>query len=169
MFQIVTSPSQLNYEKIMQVYQQSIQQSGVENYPDMDECRQLLEAEQDFYLYLNTFLREKDTYCAVWIEEGRYVSALRIEPYRDGVLIAGLETDPKCRKMGFAKLLLSAAIQYLDDRNITKVYSHIHKHNIASIKTHISCGFVRVLDYAVFLDGSVDHQTHTYIKQSHRS
>lgn len=169
MFQILTSPSQLNYEKIMQVYQQSIQQSGVENYPDLEDNRQLLEAEQDFYLYLNTFLRQKDSFCAVWVEEGSYISALRIEPYRDGVLIAGLETAPTRRKMGYAKKLLSATVQYLDGKNIPKIYSHIHKNNIASVKTHISCGFVCAFDYAAFVDGSVDYQSRTYIKQSHRS
>lgn len=166
MLQIITSPAKLDFGQIMQVYQQSIQISGKENYPHMDENPQILEAEQDFYLYLKTFLRERENVCAVWLLEGKYVSALRVEPYRDGVLIAGLETAPAFRGKGCAKELLSATLGYLKEKQCNKIYSHIHKDNVPSIRTHLACGFVRVADHCVYIDGSADSKSYTYIYEN---
>ncbi len=163
MLQIITSHAQLDFGQLMQVYHQSLLKSGRENNPDFDENRQLLEAEQDFYLFLKSFLREKGSVCAVWISEGKYVSALRAEPYRDGVLIEGLETAPTCRRQGYAKLLLRGILEYLNERGAEKIYSHIQRDNIPSIRTHLSCGFVCICDYAAYIDGSVDHKSSTYL------
>lgn len=160
MLQLITDSGQLVFDGIMQVYGESLLRSGKDNYPQLSESRQLLEAEQDFYLYLKSFLRQDHAFCAVWVCDGRYVSALRVEPYRDGFLIAGLETALHCRRKGYARQLLQAVVQHMAGK---KLYSHIHKKNIASIRTHLACGFVPALDYAVFIDGSVDNQSHTYL------
>ncbi len=165
LLQIITSSKLLDFGQIMQVYRQSIEKFGREDYPDLDENRQVLEAEQDFYLYLKTFLKDPDSYFFVWVSEGKYVSAVRVEPYRDGVLIAGMETAPESRRKGYAKQLLCGTVQYLKNNHIYKIYSHIHKDNIPSVKTHLSCGFVRSADYAAYIDGSVDRQSHTYLYQ----
>ena len=149
----------------MQVYDQSLQEFGSERYPWLDQNEQRLEAEQDFYLYLRDFLRPKDSIIAVWEDEGSYVSALRLEAYRDGVLIEGLETLPYHRQKGYAINLLKAVLLYLEGIHCRRVYSHIHKKNIPSIRTHLSCGFDCLLDYSVYIDGSVDNYSYTYMKE----
>lgn len=163
MLQIITSPKQLDFSQILQVYRQSLQKSGAENYPQLDENRRLIEAEQDFYFYLLDFLKEPETFCTVWNVAGKYASVLRVEPYRDGVLIEGLETDPQFRKQGCAKNLLNRTLEHLNCNGICKVYAHISKENVASQKTHFSCGFCCIADYAAYIDGSVDYKSYTYL------
>lgn len=166
MLQIITSPKQLDFSQILQVYRQSLQKSGAENYSQLDENCQLIEAEQDFYFYLLEFLKEPETYCFVWNMAGKYASVLRVEPYRDGVLIEGLETCPHLRKQGYAKKLLNSVLAYLNGNGTCSVYAHISKDNIPSQKTHLSCGFCSVADYAAYIDGSVDYKSDTYLHKN---
>lgn len=145
----------------MSVYWESNMQSGSEHYGDFSNDRQLLEAEQYFYQFLIEFFKVKGAVYCIWSENGCYQSALRLEPYRDGLLLEGLETAPQSRNRGFAKKLLRSTIDYL---KIYKIYSHIAKTNIISQRTHISCGFTELSDYAVYIDGSVDSHASTYMK-----
>ena len=163
MLQIITSRKQLDISQILQVYRQSLQKSGAVNYPQLDDNCQLIEAEQDFYFYLLDFLIEPETYCFAWNVAGKYASILRVEPYRDGVLIEGLETHPELRKQGYAKKLLNSVLEYLNRNGTCNVYAHISKDNTASQKTHLSCGFCCVADYAAYIDGSVDYKSDTYL------
>jgi len=70
---------------------------------------------------------------------GRYVSALRLEPYRDGLLLEALETAPEQRRKGFAAALIRAVQCFLEGK--TKLYSHVDKRNLSSLKVHEKCGF----------------------------
>ena len=159
---ICRSFSQLNIPDLVGVYQESIQQFGKQNYPNLTEDRQVLEAEQDFYGFLSEFFRVSGAAYFVWASEGRYKSALRIEPYRDGILIEGLETAPCSRHKGYAKKLLEATLQTIPDG---KMYSHIKKDNRYSIAVHLACGFTQISDCSVYIDGSVDYHANTYMKQ----
>ena len=163
MLKIISYPAVPDFGRLMYVYQQSILQSGRENYPYLDENLQLLEAEQDFYAFLKAFLKEPNTLCAVWMVEERYVAVLRSEPYRDGMLITGVETAPEYRNCGYAKQLLRAVVDYLHGCGVQKIYSHIHIANASSVRVHLSCGFVKVLDSASFIDGSVNYESCTYL------
>lgn len=163
MLRIITAPVSRDYGRILQIYQQSLQESGKQYYPNLDENRQVLEAEQDFYLFLKDFFREENAFYAMWEEDSEYVSALRVQSYRDGVLISGLETKPLHRGKGYAKLLLLHTLGYLQEHRIQKVYSHIRKDNIPSIRVHCACDFSCIADYAAYLDGSVDSKGATYL------
>lgn len=146
--------SDLSFGKLMDVYQEGNLENGRENYPGEPEMRQIALAEQDFYLYLSEiFFRTSGAAYLIWEERGSYVSALRLEPYRDGLLLAALETHPQMRKRGFAEKLVKAALEYAGD---IAVYSHVSKKNAASLRTHEKCGFEKILDYAVYADGSVN-------------
>lgn len=153
---------QLNFRELLDVYQESIQELGKLNYPDFSEDRQLLEAEQDFCVFLREFFRVPGATYFLWTADGHYKSALRVEPYRDGVLVEGLETAPCSRHKGYAKRLLEATLQNLPEG---KVYSHIKKDNRYSIQVHLTCGFTRISDCSVYIDGSVDYHSNTYMKQ----
>ena len=146
--------SDLSFGKLMDVYQEGNLENGRENYPGEPEMRQIALAEQDFYQYLSEiFFRTSGAAYLIWEERGSYVSALRLEPYRDGLLLAALETHPQMRKRGFAEKLVKAALEYAGD---IAVYSHVSKKNAASLRTHEKCGFEKILDYAVYADGSVN-------------
>lgn len=162
MLQIYNSIKDFNFGQLAEVYTESLLRDGKLQYPKLDKNMQLLEARQDFYNFLKMFFQAPDAKYMVWVHQGRYVSALRVEPYSDGVLIEGLETAPESRRKGFAKALLSHTIEYLKDQGILKIYSHIEKSNLVSVQTHMGCGFVKKLDYAVCIDGSVLQSTDTY-------
>ena len=103
--------------------------------------------------------------CAVWAPEGAYQAVLRLEPYADGLLLSGLETAPGSRRRGFAKALIEAVVEKLDNDGKTIVYSHVDKQNFASLAVHASCGFERTKEYAVYSDGSVLHSSCTFCKR----
>lgn len=111
---------------------------------------------REFYDYLvDVFFRVPGAVYAVWEMEGEYISALRAEPYLDGFLIEALETACCHRNKGYAKALLYAFLKSEQVKQCYPIYAHVHKKNEASLKTHMGCGFVRVLDHAEFIDGSV--------------
>lgn len=117
-------------------------------------------AEADAYGDLLDFFRQPGAVVCVWQERGRYRCALRLEPYRDGLLLTGLETAPGDRGRGYATALLRAV---LAEWERVPVYSHIYHRNRASIRVHEKTGFVRISDTAVFLDGSASAAAGTYV------
>ena len=139
-------------------------ENGEDNYPYEPKSQQLLLTEQDFHQYLREcFFLTQDAFYAVWISEGRYVSALRMEPYRDGLLLEALETAPEFRRKGYGSALVRAVLDIVGEQ---KIYAHVHKKNIASLMTHEKCGFHETMDYAVYADGSVLHNSVTLCHKS---
>lgn len=121
-------------------------------------------AEQDFYQYLREcFFKTPGAVYCVWQEGSVYVSALRLEPYRDGLVLAGLETPPDRRNQGYAAALIRAVQSWLVEQGRGILYSHISHRNGASIGVHQKCGFRKILDHAVYVDGSVDSRAGTYV------
>lgn len=142
MLEIIHSIKKLDIAQLMYVYTQSNSESG-----------DILQTEQDFYWDLLDFFAQSGTFYAVWHADDMYASAVRVEAYRDGYIIAGLETAPTARNKGYAKKLITAVIDHLPKS--CKLYSHVDKKNIPSIAVHTACGFERILEHAVYLDGSV--------------
>lgn len=152
MLHIARSMAQLNFSRLMDVYIEGNRENAADLYPDLPEGQGLLQAEQDFYQYLRqVFFAVPGAYYAILRENGEYVSALRIEPYKDGVLLAALETAPCHRNKGHAEQLVRAVLS-----KEKKVYSHVSKNNGASLRVHEKCGFARIWEQAVYIDGSVN-------------
>lgn len=144
---------ELDFCQLMEVYEEGNLESAAALYPDVPEGQWPLLAEQAFYQYLREcFFPAEGAVYAVWMVRGRYVSALRLEPYQDGVLLAALETAPGHRRKGYATALMAAVLMKMGDR---KVYSHVEKRNGASLRVHQKCGFHRIAEHAVYADGSV--------------
>ena len=162
MFEIISSLDKLPFGELMSVYEESNQENGAERYPNLPANLQLMEAEQDFYAYLKTFFRQSDSFYVLWRTGEVLVSALRIEPYQDGWLLAALETRPDRRKCGFAKEMINELLSYMEMTHRLPVYSHIGRRNFASQKVHISCGFQEILSYSVYADGRVNDHCTTY-------
>lgn len=158
MLKIIHSIDKIDFRLLADVYAQSCQENGRQTYPDRSIGEQLLCAEQDLYGEVKCFFQDKNAFYAVWEHSGRYVAVLRMEPYRDGLLLEGLETVPEERRKGYAKELVNSVVSVLDE---PIVYSHIDKTNSASLAVHSACGFEKMLDYAVYADGSVSHGAYT--------
>lgn len=153
MLHTVKKMNELVFSSLMEVYEEGNRENGEELWPELPEGLQLLRAEQTFHQYLREcfFATPGAVYC-LWLENGRYVSALRLEPYQDGLLLEALETAPDLRSRGYASSLIKAVLQQFGDQ---KIYSHVSKRNTASLRTHEKCGFHRIADHAVYADGSV--------------
>ena len=163
MLQIIEKMRDLNFRQLMEVYEEGNMENGDEMFPDAPESQRILLAEQAFYQYLNEcFFTTLRAVYALWVEDGRYISALRLEPYQDGLLIEALETMPSFRNRGYAKALLTEVKKYAGHN---KLYSHVSKKNRASLKTHEACGFYRILEHAIYADGSVFSTSCTFCSQ----
>lgn len=165
MLQLFNAFHEIDISKLYAVYFQSNLASGRKKYPDCSACEQLRFAEDDLQDYLRYFLRDSYAFVAVWESSDEYVSVLRVESYCDGVLVSGLETAPDFRNRGFAESLLSAVIDHLSECGTNFVYSHIDIRNAASLRVHEKCGFSRIRDSAVLIDGTVTTGMYTLCKR----
>ena len=144
MLRICRCYSELNISGLLAVYEGSITGSKKDRFY----------AEQDLCDYLrDDFFKIPGSFCAVWCDDDRYVSALRMEPYKDGFLLSGLETAPLERRRGYGAALVEAVCNLS-----APVYAHVHRANRQSCHLHKRCGFVEVLDYGILLDGTVSRQ-----------
>lgn len=160
MLLIANKLRQLHFGRLMEVYAEGNRENGAYFYPKLPPQQGILEAEQDFYRYLQDgFFTTEGAFYAVWEESGCYYSALRLEPYRDGLLMAAVETAPEHRRKGYASRLMGEVFSYVG-KGI--VYVHINKRNLPSIGLHEKMGFEKILDYAVYIDGSVNRSSGTY-------
>ena len=151
---------ELRFGDLMEVYEDSNREKAGD-WPNLPPMFALQLAEQDHREYLqDVFFRTPGAVLALWEENGTYVSALRLEPYKDGLLLNALETAPIHRKKGYAARLIRAVQENMGN---VKIYSHVNKRNVPSLKTHEACGFRVISDCAVFLSGSVDYRSCTLL------
>jgi len=154
MLHIIETMKELNFTKLMAVYEESNRENGAENYPEETEFRQIFLQEENFYQYLQEiFFKTSGAVCAVWEEAGEYRAALRLEPYKDGLLLEALETTPDFRRKGYGRQLIQAVQERFSE---VKIYSHVHKKNLPSLAIHEACGFQRISEQATYIDGSVN-------------
>ncbi len=154
MLKIVKKLADLDFGQLMEVYREGNLENGRELWPELTESQQIFRAEQDFYSYLREdFFTRPGAYYALWVLDGRYVSALRMESYRDGFLLEALETVPEMRRKGYAGALMG---EVLANSEPGKIYSHVKKTNVSSLFVHEKCGFQRISQQAIYIDGSAD-------------
>lgn len=161
MLRVFEKLGQLRFGELMEVYSESVSENGAEFYPNLSVPEQNMQAQQDFYAFLQKgfFCKEGDVYC-IWQEADRYVCALRLERYQDGLLLEALETRPEYRRKGYAEKLIRAVQRQYGDQ---KIYSHISRNNLPSLRVHEKCGFEKILDHARYVDGSVNTHCGTFL------
>lgn len=160
------SMGDFSFRKLMEVYEASNQKAAQErkNLPAMFALQL---AEQDFCQYLqDVFFKTPGAVYYIWENNGSYVSALRLEPYRNGLLLEALETAADHRRKGYAVALIRAVQCCLQQQGPVRIYSHVNKRNTASLRTHESCGFRVISDCAVYISGSVDYRSCTLVYES---
>ncbi len=147
MLRIVTGFSDLDFGALAAVYAGSTGGS--------------LQAEQELYGYLRQgFFTQPEDCCCLWEQEGKPVSALRLQAYKDGLLLEALETAPEFRRKGYAKALTLSVLAGFPGR---RLYVHIEHRNTASVALHLACGFRKLSDMARYADGSVTSRAGTYL------
>ena len=152
----------IRFGELMCVYEEGNRENADIRYANMDRNAALLQVEQDFFAYLNeVFFVQKNAKYYILIENNKYVCAARMEPYADGYLLTGLETRPEYRRRGYAKKLLREIVGFVEQT----IYSHVMKDNLASLKTHYSCGFEIVSEHAEFIDGTTSHSCYTLARK----
>lgn len=162
MLRVYRTMADLPFGKLMEVYAQTNRQQGQQWLHEPEEFRTVL-AEREFYAYLRQcFFTLPSARYFLWEEQGRAVSAVRCEGYRDGVLLTGLETAPECRGQGYATMLLK---EVLRQPEMDKVYVHIRHDNKVSLAVHLHCGFKKVRSGTKLLDGSYSREYDTYVFQ----
>ena len=170
MLRVAKKLNQLSFGALMEVYLDANRDQGAVLAPGEPEARQIQVAEERLYSYLHDdFFTHPGAFYCVWEESGKYVSALRLEPYRDGLLLEALETAPDQRGRGYAVRLIQAVQQCLSEQGSIRIYSHVDKKNGPSRKTHLRCGFRIHRDYAAFIDGSVSRRADTWIYEKNFS
>lgn len=158
MLKIFRNFKELDIGKLLLVYEEAFRLSMQKD--DID--RYFAEEKFLFYLREDFFCREH-TLMAVWIVADRYVSALRLEPYEDGFLLSGLETEPASRRNGYATCLLQSMIAYAVAESILPIYVHIHRKNAVSRDLHKKYGFFPLYDFGRLIDGTVSSVYDTFI------
>lgn len=161
MLKVINRYDELDFRQLMDVYAQRNCEIGAALYPKTDRNIQLLYAEQDFFQFLQSYFKIEDARYFIWAPDGRYMAALRIEPYLDGVLLEGLETAPKVRRKGVACALVSETIRYLETTSCNMIYSHVSKDNTPSLALHYKCGFSLFAEDAVYIDGTYHEDSYT--------
>ena len=156
MLKIVKNTRELNITHFLRVYEESIRENSERFSTSVQK------AEDAFLAYLeDDFFRQRDAFYAFWIVDGIYKSALRMEPYRDGLLLQALETAPDDRGHGYAEALMKEVLAYLEHTEFKVIYSHVDKQNRASYNVHMKCGFFVHSDVATYIDGTVTNKSYT--------
>lgn len=158
---IAHSMNKIHFPQLMEVYEEGNLENGREFWPEEPPARQLQLAEDSFRDYLtNDFFKISGAAYFLWQVDGKYVSALRMEPYKDAWLLEALETHPRYRRRGYAEMLLRSVLALPEYK---KIYSHVHKKNVPSLRIHEKVGFVRISEQATYIDGSVNSRCCTWV------
>ena len=156
MLKVFLNYQELNIHDLFMVYEESLQMNADQ------KGAAIIQAEDEFSSYLEeVFFCSPGAFYAIWTENNRYVSALRMEPFEDGFLLSGLETASNERNKGYATKLLQAVVEYATDTNRLPIYSHIHKRNAVSLALHLKCGFTLFRDCGRLIDGTVSGNYYT--------
>ncbi len=161
MFQAFKSISCIDFRMYKTLYRQRIEELRLQNYRQLNYAEGVLSSEEDFWYDTDAFLKLGDSFVCIWSVEGKYISALRVEGYKDGYLLTNLETDPDYRNKGYASLLIDALKDYLASCGCKFLYAHIAKRNRLSLMVHQKLGFQSISEVATLVDGTVSSNFYT--------
>lgn len=153
--------SQIELDRLASVYDGHIQEMERRMPSPYDRSERHLAAIQSFYESVRLFFREEGAAYYILQDQSRYVAALRVQAYEDGLLLCCLETAPGDRRKGYATDLMKQTVSALRNLGYERIYSHVNRRNVPSCRVHESCGFREISKHSVFLDGRVDTSSST--------
>lgn len=153
-------------KKLLYIYEESNNEFLKKNY--INKYSSEIEAQNtlisDYNKFLKEFQSDQKRYICVWEEQGVYRSGLRLINLGNGIwFLEALETSPNDRNNGYGKLLLNSIIEYLKTYDAKKLECLIGSTNIASQRTHESCGFIRTNLSPIDWDGAICKTAIKYI------
>ena len=140
----ITSYSDLDKRKLMDIYAESNFENTEYFYPDETDKKVALNKVESGFL---DFLKEeffKQTKATYWVleKDGMWVCALRTCEIQPGLYyLEALETNPGCRQNGYGSFLLSGVLEIMKADGSFRLCDCVSKRNTASLKTHDKCGF----------------------------
>lgn len=148
MLKIITSYEQIKKRQYMDIYARSNLENTDYFFPHIkDKKLALQEAERSHLNYLKTEFLNGQNFCAVWMEQERWLSAMRVYAIEENrYYIEALETRPAQRGKGYVTRLLCETILFLKERGCFTLSSCVSKRNFASLKAHQNAGFRIVSD-----------------------
>lgn len=159
MLKIAEHLDELRFDELAELYHDDLEVEGVDD-RDLepgDDWFAGMKAEFGVYLSARFFSRSERlnnvrSFYAIWEAEGKYVSAVRVHVYEQGLLLEALQTREDARGKGYAAALLGAVLAYLVQRGQFKVYAHVRDWKTQAARLLETYGFRRILDYAVRKD-----------------
>ena len=107
-------------------------------------------------------------YLGVVEETGEVVGMLNLRHYLNDSLLRfgghiGYSVRKSQRRKGYAGALIRAVQEMLLSQGPVRLYAHVAKRNTPSLRTHSACGFQKIQDSAVYIDGSADSRSVTLL------
>lgn len=149
------------------VYRGSALENCERMYPNEPEApAALARYEREHRAYMEgPFFREEGGVLFVEAEEGRYLSAVKLYPWKEPGRwhVEALETRPEERGKGYGARVLSGAVRTMEKAGAVEILSDVAKTNEASIRTHLRCGFRREAERWTEADGAVTDKRCTMV------
>lgn len=143
----IKSPEELDIPKILAIYRESSMKNCQRMHPAETAADSLEQYEAGYVAYMREeFFAQPGRLWMVETVDGLWASTLRLIPLEEPNtwMIGSLETHPDHRRKGYAAQLLTDTIQYLEETcGEVALLSGVGKRNIASLQTHLRCGFIR--------------------------
>lgn len=129
--------------KLMDIYAEGSRENAEYFYPELPPSEGIAKEEQKFVRMLReTFFSKPENELFIWETEGQWVAALRLTRMDGFYYLEALETKPDQRKKGYGKALLEALCKELAARGPVMIRDCVAKRNEASLRAHLSAGFV---------------------------
>lgn len=166
MLKIIESMTEREVEKLLYVYSESNLEIMEDNYlrkhHSRDEAMNALV--KDYKEFLSDFIIQDNQLICVWEESSCYTTGLRLIDVGNGIwFIEALETAPNDRNNGYAKLLITDVIAYVQNCNAQELACLINRNNKVSQVTHKSCGFIQTNLPPINWDKEIDKHSIKFV------
>lgn len=139
----LTELKDVDIPKLMAIYAEGNRENAECFYPELPLAEGIAREEQKFVNMLRTdFFPKPENALYILEVEDQWVAALRLTRLDGFYYLEALETKPDQRKKGYGKALLDALCKELAAQGPVLIRDCVAKRNEASLRTHLSAGFV---------------------------
>lgn len=163
----LTELTDADIPKLMAIYADGNRDNAEYFYPELPLMEGIAKEERKFVTMLREmFFPKPENELFVWRMESQWVAALRLTRLDGFYYLEALETKPDQRKKGYGRALLEAMCKELAVRGAVTIRDCVAKRNEASLRTHLSAGFVIDQDPGIdYLGGETDERCYGMLFQ----